>query len=260
MPRILLIVSIALMATSAVLGFLTKGKLATIEEARKQAQESFDKANSDKTQAIADRKAAEDAATAARKSQEEANARVAGLESAKRDLETKLLAANSKVSELESKLAQASNQPSEGAGASSEVDSLKVQLAEAIAKQAEAESKAKEAEVVLAAMAEDVRKAKEEAKVFKEDAERRERQFVAKGLEGQILAVNQGWNFVVLSLGDRQGLLPNAQMVVMRGGEMVAKVKVTSVERSTAIADILPGSTPRGMRVMPGDRVIYPGS
>ena len=55
-------------------------------------------------------------------------------------------------------------------------------------------------------------------------------------LPGTILAVNQAWNFVVLSLGDRQGVVPNAEMLVQRGGQLLGKVRVTSVEPSTSIA------------------------
>jgi hypothetical protein len=82
----------------------------------------------------------------------------------------------------------------------------------------------------------------------------------AKGLEGQVLAVNPSWNFVVISIGDGAGVVPNAEMVVMRGGEAIAKVKITSVEKATSIADIVPGSIAHGVRVQPGDRVIYQGS
>ena len=69
--------------------------------------------------------------------------------------------------------------------------------------------------------------------------------------------VNQSWNFVVLSLGDRQGLVPNAELLIQRGGKYLGKVRVTSVESSTAIADILQRTVPRGLTVMPGDNVIY---
>ena len=78
-----------------------------------------------------------------------------------------------------------------------------------------------------------------------------------QGLSGTILAVNQAWNFVVLSLGDRQGVVPNAEMLVQRDGQYLGKVRVTSVEPSTSIADILVRTVPRGLSVMPGDRVIY---
>ena len=48
-------------------------------------------------------------------------------------------------------------------------------------------------------------------------------------------------------------------MVVTRGGQMVAKVRVTSVEPSTSIADIIPSSVVKGQSVQPGDSVVYEG-
>ena len=71
--------------------------------------------------------------------------------------------------------------------------------------------------------------------------------------------MNPSWNFVVLSLGDRQGVTANAEMVVMRRGTMIGRVRITSVEPSQSIADIMPASVPPGFAVQPGDRVIYPG-
>ena len=95
---------------------------------------------------------------------------------------------------------------------------------------------------------------------LREKAEQQDRRVMARGLEGQILAVNSAWNFVVISLGDRQGVVPHAEMIVMRDGQRVGKVKITSVEPSTSIADVVPGSVSRGSSVRPGDRVIYPGA
>lgn len=80
---------------------------------------------------------------------------------------------------------------------------------------------------------------------------------VRNGLSGKILAYNPGWNFVVLNLGDRQGLKANAHMLVIRGGEAIAKIKVTSVEPGTSIADIIPSSVARGVSVQPGDTVVF---
>ncbi len=79
---------------------------------------------------------------------------------------------------------------------------------------------------------------------------------MVKGMEGQVVAVNQAWGFVVLNLGDRSGAVNNAEMVVMRDGDRIGKIKITSVEPSTSIADIVPSSVPSGQRVLPGDRVI----
>ncbi|MGZ4966012.1 MAG: hypothetical protein ACXV8A_01370 [Chthoniobacterales bacterium] len=80
------------------------------------------------------------------------------------------------------------------------------------------------------------------------------------GLRGTVLAVNQAYNFVVLNLGGRQGVETNSEMLVLRGGTMIGKIRVSSVEPATAIGDIITSSLPRGVQVQPGDIVIYAGN
>jgi predicted nucleic acid-binding Zn-ribbon protein len=82
---------------------------------------------------------------------------------------------------------------------------------------------------------------------------------VRQGLTGKVLAYNPGWNFVVLNIGDKSGLRNGVQLVVTRNGAMVGKVRVTTVEPSTAIADVLPGSLAKGESVQPGDSVVFQG-
>lgn len=79
------------------------------------------------------------------------------------------------------------------------------------------------------------------------------------GLVGQVLAVNQGWNFAVISIGDKQGAVANAQVLVKRGETLIAKLKITTVEPSTSIADIMVETLAKGQRVQPGDSVIFTG-
>jgi hypothetical protein len=83
---------------------------------------------------------------------------------------------------------------------------------------------------------------------------------VKGGVNGTVLAVNQAYNFVVLNLGKRQGLQPNADMVVFRGGTRIGKLRISSVEPATAIGDIVSNSLARGVQVQPGDIVVYAGS
>ena len=78
-------------------------------------------------------------------------------------------------------------------------------------------------------------------------------------IRGTVLAVNQAYNFVVLSLGGRQGLEANTEMLVLRRGALIGKIRVSSVEPATAIGDIVTHSLPRGVQVQPGDIVIYAG-
>jgi len=80
-----------------------------------------------------------------------------------------------------------------------------------------------------------------------------------KTLSGRILAVNTGWNFVVLSIGDKQGAVMNASFLVVRNGAPIGKVRITSVEPSSSIADIIPGTISKGVTIQPGDSVIVEG-
>ncbi|MBP7828971.1 MAG: hypothetical protein KA248_03540 [Kiritimatiellae bacterium] len=59
------------------------------------------------------------------------------------------------------------------------------------------------------------------------------------GLTGRILVVNPDWNFVVLDLGQEEGIVPNTELHVHRDDKLVGKVKVSTVEQNTAIADIV---------------------
>jgi hypothetical protein len=87
--------------------------------------------------------------------------------------------------------------------------------------------------------------------------EKRRKGLMKEGLEGRVLAVNPAWNFVVLSIGDRQGVVNNAEMLLKRGGQYLGKVRITSVEPSTSIADIVANTLPTGVAVQPGDSVIF---
>jgi cell shape-determining protein MreC len=80
------------------------------------------------------------------------------------------------------------------------------------------------------------------------------------GVHGTVLAFNQAYNFVVLNLGARNGVEPNSEMLVLRDGTLIGKIRISSVEPATAIGDILSNSLARGVQVQPGDSVIYAGT
>ncbi len=50
------------------------------------------------------------------------------------------------------------------------------------------------------------------------------------GTKGKVVAVDPKYEFVVLDIGGNQGVLKDAKMLVNRGGKLVAKVKITSVQ------------------------------
>ena len=250
MPKILLALSIVLIAVSAVFGFMTMGKKASLrqevaasETARKDAQTGLEKAQ-------ADMKTAKAQAGVVAEELKTARADLSTAQEAAKSETAKVTALQDANQKLKDQIAQNTATPTPSATPAPEDDTkvkaLEAQVAELtqvnqtmIAKVTEAEGKSKSMEGELAH--------------YKGQAR-------AKGLEGQVLAVNGAYNFVVLSLGDRQGVVMNAQMIIFRGDRVMAKVKVTSVEPSTSIADIIPGSGPRDFRVMPGDRVVYSGA
>ena len=60
-------------------------------------------------------------------------------------------------------------------------------------------------------------------------------------LRGRILVVDPKWDFVVLNVGDDQDLKVNGELLVSRGGKLVAKVIVRSIQKDRSIANIMPG-------------------
>src|SRR6266480_2850346 len=93
-----------------------------------------------------------------------------------------------------------------------------------------------------------------------EEKKRREAGTRKPGVRGNVLAVNQAYNFVVLNLGARQGVEPNSEMLVLREGILIGKIRISSVEPATAIGDIITSSLARGVQVQPGDIVVYAGT
>ncbi|EEF60398.1 hypothetical protein [Pedosphaera parvula] len=75
------------------------------------------------------------------------------------------------------------------------------------------------------------------------------------GLKGRVLAVDPKYEFVVLDIGDKQGVLEDGQMLVNRNGKLVAKVKIKSVQANRSIANVMPGW--KVVDLMEGDQVLY---
>jgi len=60
-------------------------------------------------------------------------------------------------------------------------------------------------------------------------------------LKGKVLVVDPKWDFVVLNIGDNQGVLENGELLISRDGKLVAKVVVRTVQKDRSIANIVPG-------------------
>jgi hypothetical protein len=73
-------------------------------------------------------------------------------------------------------------------------------------------------------------------------------------LKGKVLVTDPKWNFVVVNVGQEQGALERAELLVNRDGRLVAKVVIRSVQKDRSVANVLPGW--QLGEVMEGDQVI----
>ncbi|MEK7782111.1 MAG: hypothetical protein AAB370_11490 [Verrucomicrobiota bacterium] len=79
-------------------------------------------------------------------------------------------------------------------------------------------------------------------------------------IRGKILVSDPKWEFVVLSIGEDQGVKLNGEMLVSRDGKLVGKVIISEVQKGRCIANLVPGW--KLADVTEGDQVIpaYPES
>jgi hypothetical protein len=69
-----------------------------------------------------------------------------------------------------------------------------------------------------------------------------------------VAATDPKWDFVVLNVGDAQGVKKDGELLISRGGKLVAKVIVTSLQKDRCIANVIPGW--KLGEVLEGDQVI----
>jgi FtsZ-interacting cell division protein ZipA len=201
-----------------------------------------------------------------------AEAALAQAEKEKADLTGKLDASQQEIAALRQRAAgtQTNSNPSapgapapadnaQSSDLQSQVDDLRHQLDGAEKEKALLAEKLQDAQQRPAQVKEapkaETRKRRETASVQRESSSSHR-----AGVHGAVLAYNQAYNFVVLNLGARNGVEPNSEMLVLRDGTLIGKIRISSVEPATAIGDIMSNSLARGVQVQPGDSVIYAGT
>lgn len=172
----------------------------------------------------------------------------------KNDLEAKLHAHENEIAELRKRIEATELKPAAAESASSALTEIRAQLDDA-----KRQLDAAEQEKIL--LSDKVKLAQEKSTPL--ETERKPRSAPGAntpGIRGTVLAVNQAYNFVVLSLGAREGVEANTEMLVLRGGSFIGKIRISSVEPATAIGDIITSTLARGVQVQPGDTVVYAGN
>ena len=260
MPKTLIGISALLMALSLLLGFLNTSKVKGLRNeivTTISARENADRARMASEKKLKAREtdfaAATSKATAAEAKASSAEADLTKAQNEKAEIESKLQASESQIADLQKRVADATVGGVAGGPEGVSPNEMKAQLDDT-KKQLEA------AEQEKAILADKVKEAQDRVTAIEAEKKRRESGANAPGVHGTILAVNQAYNFVVLSMGDRQGVVPNSEMLVMRSGALIGKIRISSVEPTTSIGDIITNSLARGVQVQPGDTVIYAGS
>jgi cell shape-determining protein MreC len=79
---------------------------------------------------------------------------------------------------------------------------------------------------------------------------------IPPGLAGKVLAVDPKFQFVVLDVGDRQGVKVEGEMIVNRDGKLVGKVRIAEVSTDHCIANVLQDWRQKEMTIQEGDTVL----
>ena len=259
MPKILIGVSILLLTLSVLFGFLNTSKVKSLrnelvtttsgrEVADRARLTSEKKLKAHETEVAA----ANSKATAAEAKANSSETELTKAQNEKAELDAKLQASETQIADLQKRVADAVGGVP-GAPEGVAPNELKAQLDDT-KRQLEA------AEQEKAMLADKMKSAQDRLAALEEDKKRRESGANKPGVHGTVLAVNQAYNFVVLSMGDRQGVVPNSEMLVLRQGSLIGKIRISSVEPTTSIGDILTNSLARGVQVQPGDTVVYAGT
>ena len=256
--------AIAFLVVAAFFGFLNTQKVKALRTNAANAQAARDAA--ERRQANANLNAPPGGTAGAEDRAAKAEAELAQVQKEKTDLQAKLDANQQEITSLQKRVEEAGKNanpsiagspPAESAQTAdlqSQVDDLRRQL--------------DSAEKEKALLAEKIQGSQERSSQPKETKKRREAASTQgetvsphrAGVHGAVLAYNQAYNFVVLNLGARNGVETNSEMLVLRDGTLIGKIRISSVEPATAIGDIITNSVARGVQVQPGDSVIYAGT
>jgi hypothetical protein len=260
--RQLILASVALLGVSAVFAVLNLQKtrgLRTEVVQSEMARQTAEQQRASRENLLKDREAAVAAANAkfsdTTSKVASTEAELAKVQAEKNDLQGKLRANENEIAELRKRIETVATKPeAPGAIPAGSIAELQAQLEDA-KKQLDTAEREK---VLLS----DKMKVTQE-KSTQLETERKHGPAPggnSPGIRGTVLAVNPAYNFVVLSLGARQGVEANSEMLVLRGGTFIGKIRISSVEPATAIGDIITSTLARGVQVQPGDTVVYAGN
>jgi hypothetical protein len=204
-------------------------------------------------QTLTDTVAAKNASdTAAKKAQAEAAAE----KQAETDAETKVTTANSTIDDLKTQLTTAQKQAADATAAvqtandaataaKTQLDAINKTLNGATADQlvadkAKADSDLQAAQAEQKIIQDQLQASTAQIATLQDAINRSKNNGQMPGVSGKVTFVDHAWNFVILDVGLNSGVVPNGELIVYRGKNFLGKVRVTKVDPSDSVAEILP--------------------
>jgi hypothetical protein len=257
-PRRLIGGSILLLALTALFGALNLSKVKDLRATAANAMTARESAGQSRVKKENELKARESAVTAAQAKLAERDGEMVASEeqlaqilNEKRQLEAKLQDKDTEIAAMQKQIEE--KQPSSANPGAPTTIELQAQLDDA-------RQQLDSAEREKSLLSKKMQAVKERSSQLEDEKKRRAVAHGKVGVRGTILAVNQAYNFVVLNLGGRNGVEAHSEMLIVRDGTYIGKIRISSVEPATAIGDIITSTLARGVQVQPGDIVIYAGS
>ncbi len=248
----LTVISLLLLAASGALSFLNMNKLDTEKELRQQKESQLAARQSDLTQE-------KDALASTKTQLEQITGNVSELKESNDALDTQISEVDDQLIDVDNEIADLDKEIARINKAIDEAGDPEVQIAEL----QEWERKVNASEGTLRSLTAQLTSAESGQGSLQTQIEtlqeqfkwRREKRF-ATPFFSVIQDVYPEWGFVVLNAGGAAGVVLGAELSVVRGGEEIATLRVTNVERGRSVADIVPGSLAAGQTLSAGDRVV----
>lgn len=259
-PKTIIGISVSMLFLATVFSILNSAKVKGLRADVSNITTAREAAAGNRTIDEKDLKAREAAAIDGAKKVAEAESRAAKAEAElaqakkeKSDLQVRVEANDAEIATLQKNIQETTGKPAgeiPGVPSTTEIDAQLDELRHSL----------ESAESEKAFLSDKLRATQGRVTQLEDEKKRRAAAAGKPGVRGTVLAVNQSYNFVVLNLGGRQGVEPNSEMLVVRDGALIGKIRISSVEPTTAIGDIITSSLARGVQVQPGDIVIYAGT
>ncbi len=99
----------------------------------------------------------------------------------------------------------------------------------------------------------------EVAKVKQEEAYQigRAQKLALNGMVATVVAVNNDWGFVMVNAGRAHGVGADSSLLVKRGNARVGRLRIVNLQDMASVCDVVKDSTGAGVKIQPGDKVIF---